>query len=160
MVDPATGINTYGPTCPGLIDIHYTPDPLAWPETKLHNDEQYSHRYLHVPELPRHHRRVRSHLPSCGIGMTFGFQRPEISRGNLRKRSLLVSIRGWLLSGELNIPRFRYDISGAAGKEVAILDLYQGTGDAHLSRDGLHNLNLCSSQQQKLLLPRTFTRRR
>ena len=33
-------------------------------------------------------------------------------------------------------PRGRYDVEGATGKEVVILDLYPGTGEALLSEEG------------------------
>ena len=75
----------------------------------------------------------------CGISITFGFQSREIL---LRKRPLLVSIRGRSQLNELTVPRFRYGIPGVTGKEVAIFDLYQGTGDAYLSKQRSYNLDL------------------
>jgi len=50
---------------------------------------------------------------------------------------MLVSIRGELIQpGELNNSPLRYDISGATGKEVAILDLHQGAGEVHPWKEG------------------------
>ena len=40
---------------------------------------------------------------------------------------------------------------GATGKEVVILDLYEGAGEVCLSREGTKNLNLCDPHTAKTI---------
>ena len=53
-------------------------------------------------------------------------------------------------------PRARYDVEGATGKEVIILDLYQGAGEALLSKEGTRDLNLYAHSTAKAIVAKNI----
>ena len=61
-----------------------------------------------------------------------------------------------ITGGELNLPRPRYDVPGATGGEVAILDLHQGTGDVHPSVQGAWNPNLHAHPTAKAIVAKNI----
>lgn len=50
---------------------------------------------------------------------------------------MLVSAWGeCILLDTLKDPRVRYDVPGATGRDVVVLDLYPGTGGVHFLKEG------------------------